>query len=124
MVYSLAADVIVALHLAFVAFAVLGGWLVLRWRWLAWGHVPAAAWTALIEFQGWICPLTPFEVKLRTLAGEAAYSGSFVEHYLEPVLYPASLTPDAQTAIGLFVIAMNLAAYGVILARARRPRAR
>ena len=63
--FSALADLVVVLHLAFVAFVVIGGFLVLRWRWLAWAHVPAAVWGALIEFFGWVCPLTPLEKELR-----------------------------------------------------------
>jgi hypothetical protein len=58
---SLLADLLVALHLAFVVFVVAGGLLVLRWPRLAWVHVPAAVWGALVEVTGWICPLTPVE---------------------------------------------------------------
>ena len=122
--YSFAADIIVAFHLAFVAFALFGGWLALKWRWVPYVHLPTAAWAAVIEFTGWICPLTPLEQKLRFMSGGEGYSGSFVEHYLEPVLYPASLTPNAQTAIGLFVVAMTVAAYGTVIIRARLARTR
>src|SRR5262245_44552838 len=61
MAYRLLADCVVVVHALFVAFVVLGGFLVWRWRWMAWAHVPAAVWGAVIEYQGWICPLTPLE---------------------------------------------------------------
>ena len=119
MLDRLAADAVVALHLAFVAFAALGG--MLAWRRLAyaWFHLPALAWAAFVEFSGSICPLTPLENRLRIRAGEAGYAGSFVEHYLMPVLYPAGLTPDAQKWIGATLVALNVAIYAVALARAR-----
>lgn len=116
----LLADGVVGLHLAFVLFVVAGGLLVLRWRWLAWIHLPAAAWGALIEFAGWICPLTPLENELRRRAGEAGYAGGFVEHYLLPVLYPSGLTRGVQIALGLLVLILNLAVYGWIVRRGRR----
>lgn len=120
MLYLLLADLTVVVHLAFVVFVVVGGLLVLRWRWVAWIHVPAAVWGALIEFQGWVCPLTPLEVKLRDMGGEAGYEGGFVENYLLPVLYPGDLTRRHQVILGILVVLLNLAVYGVVAWRARR----
>ena len=60
-----AADLVLVVHLAFVLFVVLGGLLALRWRRVAWIHVPVALYGATIEFVGFICPLTPLEVWLR-----------------------------------------------------------
>ena len=65
MIYRGLADLILVIHLAFVLFVVLGGLLVVRWPWVAWLHVPAAVWGILIEYTGWICPLTPLENSLR-----------------------------------------------------------
>ena len=65
MFYRVVADCLVLVHLAFVVFVVAGGLLVLWRPSLRWIHLPAAAWGALIEFTGWICPLTPWEQALR-----------------------------------------------------------
>ena len=115
----LLADLVVALHFIFVVFVVLGGLLVLRWPRLAYIHLPAAAWGVLIELTGWVCPLTPLEQSLRLKAGEQGYSGSFIEHYVLPLLYPSALTRTIQVAIGAIVIAVNLYVYGYLL-RSRR----
>lgn len=117
MLFRLAADLLVALHLTFVLFVVLGGFLALRWRRLAWLHVPAALWGAVIEFMGWICPLTPLENHLRQLAGETGYHAGFVEHYLIPVLYPADYTPGLRIGLGLTVLVLNGVAYGLYFTR-------
>jgi hypothetical protein len=117
--YRLAADLVVALHLAFVLFVVLGGLLALRWPRVAWVHLPVAAYGALIELVGWVCPLTPLENRLREAAGGAGYEGGFVERYLLPVLYPGELTPRFQLVLGLGVILVNLAVYGAVLRRRR-----
>jgi hypothetical protein len=107
MIYRIFADITVLLHLGFVLFVVLGGLLVLRWRWLAWFHIPAALWGTMIEFAGWICPLTPLENWLRKLGGEAGYAGGFVEHYIIGILYPEALSRELQYALGAFVLGVN-----------------
>jgi hypothetical protein len=121
MIYRLLADALLVVHAAFVAFAVLGGFAVLRWPRVAWLHLPAAAWGAFIEFSGWICPLTPLENALRLKGGEAGYSGGFIEHYLVPALYPAGLTRPTQLALGTGVLVLNVTAYWLLYRRQHRP---
>ena len=120
----MAADLVALTHFAFVLFVVLGGLLVLRWRRIAWVHLPCAVWGALIEFAGCICPLTPLENWLRMRAGESGYSGGFIDHYLLPLLYPVGLTRTTQWGLGIAVIVINVMIYGWILARARTSRRR
>lgn len=115
MIYKLLADLVFLVHLGFVLFVVLGGIAVWRVPTLAWLHVPAVIWGALIEFAGWICPLTPWEQSLRLLAGEKGYSGGFVDNYLVPILYPQGLTRDVQIVLGLLVLLINGIAYSIIL---------
>jgi hypothetical protein len=102
---------VVLLHLVFVIFVVLGGVAALRWRWVAWVHIPAAAWGVLVEYAGWICPLTPLEEHLRGRAGMDQYSGDFIAHYVFPLLYPADLTRQVQIALGTVALLINAAVY-------------
>lgn len=120
MLYRLLADGLVVLHLAFVVFVILGGFLVIRRPRWARVHLPVAAWGALIEFTGWICPLTPLEVRLRVMGGEAGYSGGFVDHYLLPVLYPSGLTRNHQVVLGTLVVILNLGTYAWAWRRRRK----
>ena len=118
------ADLVVAVHAAFVVFVVLGGLLVARWPRLAWVHAPAAAWGTFIEFRGWICPLTPLENYLRERGGSSAYEGQFIEHYVMPLLYPRHLTPHVQIWLGSFALAVNVLLYSrAVRMASRRPRA-
>ncbi len=117
------ADAIVLLHLAFIVFVMLGGLLVLRWPRLAWLHLPAVAWAVLVEWSGWICPLTPLENALRLRAGQQAYGGDFVQRYVLPVIYPEGLTREIQVVLGAVVLALNLAVYATLYRRMRRRRA-
>jgi len=112
---AVAADAVVAFHLLFILFALLGGLLVWRWRCLVWLHVPAAVWGVLVELMHWPCPLTPLEQSLRQAAGQAGYRGGFVEHYLLPIIYPAGLTPQIQVVLGLIVLLINGLIYAAIL---------
>ena len=116
---AFAADAVVALHLAFVVFALLGGFLVVRWPWVAILHVPALAWGVWIETSGGICPLTPLENALRTAAGGTAYAGGFVERTLVPLLYPPGLTRETQWVLAAGLVAVNAIAYGWVFARRR-----
>ncbi|MGD8726500.1 MAG: DUF2784 domain-containing protein [Gemmatimonadales bacterium] len=111
MLYRLAADAVVVLHLLFIVLVVVGGFLAWRWRWLPWIHLPAAFWGMMIEVAGWICPLTPLENALRARAGQAGYEGGFIEHYVLPVIYPGNLTRTIQIGLGLLVLLVNVVAY-------------
>ncbi len=122
MVFSLLADAVVVVHLAFVGFVVLGGLAVYRRPRLAWLHLPAVAWGVGIELSGAICPLTPWENWLRHRAGDTGYSGDFIEQYLLPLLYPVGLTRTGQIALGFIVIAANAIAYGWVWSEHRRLR--
>jgi len=113
MIWQALADSVLVLHFSFIIFVIVGGFFVIRWRGLAWLHLPAAAWGAALEFGGWICPLTPLENWLRQASGEAGYADGFLEHYLLPVIYPAELTPDIQNYLGIGVLLINAIAYSL-----------
>ncbi|HKV95934.1 MAG TPA: DUF2784 domain-containing protein [Gammaproteobacteria bacterium] len=115
MPYLLLSDLVVVIHFAFVIFVVAGGLLLWLRRWLVFLHLPAIVWGALVEFTRWICPLTYLEDALRERAGQAAYRGDFVTHYLMPILYPAHLTAHIQLALGSLVILVNVAIYAALL---------
>ena len=78
-------------------------------------HIPAVIWGAVIEFKGFICPLTPLENHLRKSAGEVGYDGSFVEQYLIPIIYPANLTSELQVILGGLVILVNVTIYAYVV---------
>lgn len=117
MLFQALAALVMVFHFSFVLFAVLGGILTLRWGRWAWVHVPAFLWAALIEFAGWVCPLTYLEIWLLEQSGESGYQEGFVEHYLLPLLYPETLTRDLQVILGLFVLSINIFIYGLSILR-------
>ena len=109
--HQLLADLVLVVHLAFVVFVLCGGLLVLKWRWIAWLHLPAALWGAIVEFTGWICPLTPLENWLRAQGGETFFNSDFIAQYLLPILYPGDLTRGIQLLLGTGVVVLNVAVY-------------
>lgn len=97
MVFLLAADVILLLHVLFVIFVVLGMVLIFigkvrLWSWVLnpWFRLTHLAAIAVVVVQSWlglICPFTTIEMTLRSRAGDTVYSGSFIAHWLESILY-------------------------------------
>ena len=122
MIYRIAADLVLVLHLAFIVFVVFGGLLVLKYRWVLYAHIPAAVWGAYVEIAGHLCPLTTWENDFLRRAGEAGYSNSFVEHYVLPVIYPAGLTRTVQFWLAGFVVLANIVIYGWLLYRGHKVR--
>jgi hypothetical protein len=122
MPYRFLADALVVFHLAFVTFVIFGGLLVVRWPRAAFAHLPAAAWGVFIEWSGLLCPLTLLENHLRELGNEAAYRGSFVNHYIMPVLYPEGLTREIQFVLGAGILVLNITLYVITVRRLRRAR--
>jgi hypothetical protein len=113
-IYRILADAVVLLHFTFLAFVVLGGLLVLRWRKVAWLHLPAVAWGIYVEMVLHYCPLTPLENWLRERGGLGAYDTGFIVHYILPVIYPPGITPGLQFFLGVLL----LISYAVIYALA------
>ena len=119
MLYRFLADAIIIIHLIFILFVILGGFLALRNKRWSIVHLPAALWAATIEFKGWMCPLTPLENWLREKGGNSIYQGDFIEHYLLPIIYPADLTRELQIIFGLSVVIINIAVYIWVLKKTR-----
>jgi len=114
------ADGVLVLHGLFIVWAALGALAVWRWPRLALLHLPALAWAVWIEASGGVCPLTPLENSLRRAAGQAGYSGGFIDHYLGGVIYPAGLTRQTQWLVAGALLLVNLVGYGLMIRRARR----
>ena len=117
MAYRVAADLILLAHSLFVAFVVLGLLLILAgkplgWSWVRnpWFRAAHLAGIGIVVLQAWlgiVCPLTTWEMALRAKAGDAVYSGAFVAHWLETVLYyqaPPWVFTVAYTAFGALVV--------------------
>ena len=124
--YALLADALLVLHALFILWVVLGAFALIRWPRLVWLHLPAAAWGVWIEWSGRICPLTPWEWRLRELAGQGGAAADahrgFIEHYVTAAIYPDGLTREVQWVLGAAVLIVNLALYAWLLRRRARAR--
>jgi len=110
----LAANGVLLLHVLFVVFALLGGFLLRLYPPLIWLHLPIALWAGLVMVASWRCPLTPLEKQLRARGGEASYRDGFVEHYLLPLFGKKRLTSELQQGLGWAVLAGNAVLYGFV----------
>ena len=122
MPYKFLADLVLLIHFTFILFVVFGAFAVLKWRRIIYYHIPAALWGAVIEISGWGCPLTPLEIELRVRAGSGFYTGSFINHYLTPIVYPPGLTQPLQYYLAAGLIIINGAAYYIIWKKLRESR--
>ncbi|HEX6363357.1 MAG TPA: DUF2784 domain-containing protein [Albitalea sp.] len=118
MPYQALADLVLALHLGVVLFVVGGlaaivvgnlrGWGWANAWWFRLAHVAAIGFVVAEAWLGLVCPLTTLEMWLREQARVTTYEGSFIEHWLQRVLFyegePWMFTV-AYTAFGLAVVA-------------------
>jgi len=119
-IWRILADAVLVLHLAFIAFVVLGGFLVLRWPKLAWVHAPAVIWGIIITSIGGVCPLTPLEKYFILHGGGEAYQGGFIAHYLTSVIYPEGMTRNTQVVLSLLLLAFTAFVYWRVWKHYRR----
>ena len=106
MIYRLLADATVVVHLAFVAYVVVGGFLAWRGPRTIWLHLAAAGWGFSAVIIGIICPLTTLENWSRHKAGEEGLpSSGFIDHYLTGVIYPESMLAEVRVLVFLVVAA-------------------
>jgi hypothetical protein len=122
MLSLIAADIVLTCHLAFILFCTLGAALALKWRWIPWLQLPAAAWGFYVEMSGRICPLTSIENHFREQAGQAAYQGDFIGHYLLATIYPTGLTREIQFLLAAIVLLINASVYAFLIHRWRKHR--
>jgi polyferredoxin len=118
MPYRLFADLVLLLHVGVVLFVVGGlalvvaggakGWVWVRDPWFRWAHLLAIGVVVAQAWLGWVCPLTTWEMALRERAGDAVYSGGFIAHWLQRLLYyeaPPWVFALAYSVFALVVLA-------------------
>ncbi len=117
MSHQFLADAVLVVHFAVVLFVVGGLAVVLAGNWLGWDwvnrlwfRVAHLAAIAVVVLQAWLgqhCPLTTLEAWLRVQAGRGAYESSFIEHWLQRLIYfeaPPWVFTAVYTAFGALVL--------------------
>lgn len=118
MPYQLLADAVLSLHVALALFVVGGLALIIAgnlagWRWVnvLWFRLTHLGAITVVVAESWLrvaCPLTSLEMWLRAHAHASTYTGSFIEHWLQRLLYydaPGWVFTAAYTLFGLLVVA-------------------
>ena len=112
--YEITANLILIVHLIFILFVVFGALLFFTSTKIIFIHFPALIWGSYIELTNSICPLTYLENWFLNKANLATYSEGFIQNYLVPIVYPASLTKDLQIYLGVALIVINIVIYAFI----------
>lgn len=120
MIYTILADVTMVVHFLWVVFVVFGILLAFMKSRLVWLHLGGISLALLLNLLGWYCPLTYLENYLYLKGGGSAYEGSFIVHYLSPLLYP-ELPEVTVRAGGIAFVCVNLLVYGVLLKKRSLP---
>ena len=115
--HELAADIILIIHFAFILFVIFGALLFFVTTKIIIIHLPALIWGSYIELTNSICPLTYLENWFLHKANLTTYSEGFIQNYLMPIVYPASLTKDLQIYLGIALIVINIVFYAFIFSK-------
>jgi hypothetical protein len=108
-----AAAVVAVLHMLFLVYMTVGGFLALyRFHWI-WPSIGVTVYSFYVTLTDFTCPVTRLEKWLLAAGGRTPYEGSFTAHYLRGELYP----PEFETAIWLGAMALSVSAYVLVLAR-------
>lgn len=110
-------ELVVITHFAFIVWVAAGCLLAVKWPWVGLLHLPALVWAVLLEWNGWVCPLTPLEKALRDERGMAVYDTGFIENYLIPIIYPEGLTREVQMMLAAGLLLFNVIVYAFVIHR-------
>ena len=102
--FVLLADVVLAVHLAYLGFVPLGAVLVARFPRLLWLHLTCVVLALVSITVGFDCPLTTWEQSLRRRGGQRPYRDGFVAHYLTGRVYPHGYEWAVQVLFGVCIV--------------------
>jgi hypothetical protein len=111
MLYKILADMVVLIHFLWILFLLFGALLGVRYKAIKILHISGLLFAFVIQVLGWYCPLTDLEVWLRAKHDPSlAYTGSFIIHYVERVIY-LEISPQLIFSLTLLLIGFNVWLY-------------
>ena len=111
------ARLVIALHMGYVVFVILGSSLVLRWPMVIWVHAAAVVWAFLTLAFDMGCPLTPWEKALWKRGGVEPYPEGFVQHHILRTRFAEEHSRIIHIGLGTLALILNLAVYAIYLMR-------
>ena len=109
MFYRVSADCVVLIHFLWIVFLIFGAFIGRKYRTIKIFHIAGLGFAIIIQIFGWYCPLTHIEIWLREKHNPSlAYSGSFIIHYVEKLIY-IDLSPTI--ILVLTAILVSISAY-------------
>jgi hypothetical protein len=103
MAYRSLAVAVAAVHLGYLAYLLVGGFLAWRWPRTLLLHLLAAGWGAYIVVTASPCPLTLLQNLLRARAGQPPLEPGFVDVYVTGVVYPGDHEVTARVLLAVVV---------------------
>ncbi|MGB6902767.1 MAG: DUF2784 domain-containing protein [Acidobacteriaceae bacterium] len=116
------AALVLAFHLAWILWVIFGAVWTRGRPWLTGLHIASIVWGIIAEVGPWSCPLTMLEQRLESGAGMHSYTGDFLVHYLDRIVYP-NISVGVIIGCAIAVCAANLLIYVWRLLQALRARA-
>ena len=113
------AVLVLGIHLAWILWAITGALWTRGRPWLTALHVLSLIWGIVVEVGPWPCPLTLAEQHFEAKAGMHTWTGSFLMHYIDAIVYP-NVPWWLVEMVGVAVCAFNLAIYVLRLWKWRR----
>jgi hypothetical protein len=111
MLYKIAADVVVLIHLLWILFLIFGVFVGKKNRFIKILHITGLGFSVIMQIFGWYCPLTHLELWLRKRHDPSlSYSGSFIIHYAEKLIY-VELSPPIIFVLTLILVSMSAYLY-------------
>ncbi len=107
MFYRMAADLVVLVHFLWILFLICGAFIGRRYRLVKIFHMAGLGFAVIMQIYGWYCPLTHLEMWLRQKHDPSlTYSGSFIIHYIEKVIY-IQLSPGIIFVLTLTMVLVS-----------------